>query len=62
MPSGGVVLLIEDYTACGLAWLMSEISPDFAIYAFAGAAFFALVSSIFATTFLRCSAIIPAFW
>lgn len=30
-----VVLLIEDYTACGLAWLMSEISPDFAIYAFA---------------------------
>jgi len=30
-----VVLLIEDYTACGLAWLMTEVSTDFEIYAFA---------------------------
>ena len=30
-----VVLLIEDYTACGLAWLMMEVSPDFETYAFA---------------------------
>ena len=29
-----VVLLIEDYTACGLAWLMTEVSPDFEPYAF----------------------------
>ncbi len=30
-----VVLLIEDYTACGLAWLMTEVSGDFETYAFA---------------------------
>jgi hypothetical protein len=30
-----VVLLIEDFTACGLAWQMQEVSPDFEIYAFA---------------------------
>ena len=30
-----VVLLIEDFTACGLAWLMMEVSPDFETYAFA---------------------------
>jgi hypothetical protein len=30
-----VVLLIEDYTACGLAWLMMEVSPDFETYSFA---------------------------
>ena len=30
-----VVLLIEDFTACGLAWQMQEVSPEFEIYAFA---------------------------
>jgi hypothetical protein len=30
-----VVLLIEDYTACGLAWLMMEVSLDFEAYSFA---------------------------
>lgn len=30
-----VVLLIEDFTACGLAWLMMEVSQDFEEYAFA---------------------------
>ncbi len=30
-----VVLLIEDYTACGLSWLMTEVSTDFETYAFA---------------------------
>ena len=30
-----VVLLIEDFTACGLAWLMMAVSPSFETYAFA---------------------------
>ncbi len=30
-----VVLLIEDYTACGLAWLMAEVNQDFETFAFA---------------------------
>ena len=30
-----VVLLIEDFAACGLAWQMQEVSPDFESYAFA---------------------------